>query len=287
MKFVEGDTRMVKNFLCGIAVGIANIIPGVSGGTIMVILGLFDKVVESISNIFKVDNVNRKRDFFFLCQILIGALTGLVMFAKIIDYMFAKIPVQTMFWFIGLILFSVPALIKKEIPKEKISWIYFAIGMFIVSIIIFLNPEETNLIITSFPKLNPIFLIKLVLIGVIVGGTMIMPGISGSMVLLIMGDYYLFKSYVANVTKFELIILLPLFVIGIGVLLGIGLSAKITSYFLKNHKKNMISFILGLIIASCIALIPFNVEYTYVVMSGSIFAFVLGGIFITYVEKIV
>ena len=81
---------MIKNVVCGILVGIANIIPGVSGGTIIVILGLFDKLMESISNVFKlkISFKERLENLWFIMQVLIGAAIGLVAFAKILNYLF-------------------------------------------------------------------------------------------------------------------------------------------------------------------------------------------------------
>lgn len=101
---------MIKNIVGGIFVGVANIIPGVSGGTIMVLLGLFNKLMESISNIFniKMKLKEKKEDFLFLFQFLIGAAIGLVGFAKILEILFVSFEVQTLYWFIGLILFSIP-----------------------------------------------------------------------------------------------------------------------------------------------------------------------------------
>ena len=89
---------MIKNLIGGIAVGIANVIPGVSGGTMMVILGIFNQVMESISGIFKPHNPNRKKDILFLLQVLLGAGIGLVGFAKVLEYLFAEFPTQTIFW---------------------------------------------------------------------------------------------------------------------------------------------------------------------------------------------
>lgn len=278
---------MIKNVLCGVAVGVANIIPGVSGGTIMVILGLFDKVIESVSNVFKVKNPNRFKDLFFLFQVLLGGAIGLVVFAKIIDWLFNNYPNQTLFWFVGLIALSIPSLLKNELKGNKVSWIPMLVGILIIFMIVYLNPGEKDINIVNFPELNPIFLIELIFIGIIVGGTMLMPGVSGSMVLLIIGEYYLFKSYVANVTTFDFNILLPLFFIAIGVALGILISAKLTSYFLKNYRRGTVSLILGLIIASCIVLIPINVNYNLYLMTTCLFSFIFGAIVIIIIERLV
>ena len=115
---------------------------------------------------------------------------------------------------------------------------------------------------------------------------MLMPGVSGSMVLLIIGQYYLFKSYLANVTTFQLNVLIPLCFIGIGVLIGIALSAKVCDYFIKHYKAGFLSFILGLIIASSLVLIPFDATYDVFIIVTSLLAFVFGGVIVLGLGKL-
>ena len=104
---------------------------------------------------------------------------------------------------------------------------------------------------------------------------MIFPGVSGSMVLLVIGWYHMFKGYVANVTTFKLKILIPLVLIAIGVLLGIVVSAKLTNYLLKHHKRNTMSLIFGLIVMSAIVIIPVG-NYTLSNTISSIIMFIFG-----------
>ena len=276
---------MIKNIIGGMAIGIANIIPGVSGGTIMVILGLFDKIIESVSRIFKINNPQRNQDILFLFQIIVGAIIGLITFAKVIDWLFGHYPTHTLFWFIGLIAFSIPSLIKKELKEHRISWIFVSIGVLIVFVMTYYNPGEKAYQIDVFPEITLFLMIKLFLISIIVGGTMLLPGVSGSMFLLIIGEYYLFKSYVAEVLSFNWNILIPLFFIGIGVIVGIILSAKLVQYYLREHRRNTVSFILGLIIASAIVLIPKNIHYDARLIVTSLVAFIFGAIVILSVEK--
>ncbi|PKM95976.1 MAG: DUF368 domain-containing protein [Firmicutes bacterium HGW-Firmicutes-1] len=276
---------MIKNIIGGMAVGIANIIPGVSGGTIMVILGLFDKIIESLSRIFKLNNPQRKNDIFFIFQVLIGVAIGLVAFAKVIDWLFANYPIHTLYWFIGLIVLSIPSVVKTELKGYRVSWIQILLGILIVFAMTYFNPGDQALQVEVFPQISLLLLMKLVFIGIIAGGTMLLPGVSGSMLLLIIGEYYLFKSYIANVLTFDWIIITPLFFIGIGIILGILISAKLTSYFLANHRRGTVSFILGLIIASAIVLIPYNIPYDGMLIITSLLAFLFGAAVILSIEK--
>ena len=283
---------MIKNVVCGILVGIANIIPGVSGGTIIVILGLFDKLMDAISNVFKlkISFKERLENLWFIMQVLIGAAIGLVAFAKVLNYLFVHFELQTIALFAGLILLSLPMLKKEEMDGKKINILFFILGVLTIGIINYLSPGEEGNIVTYeeliSKSLTPVFIGSLILMGVIGGATMIFPGVSGSMVLLVLGWYHMFKGYVAAVTTFDMKILIPLAFIAIGVGLGIIFSAKLTSFLLKKYKTNTMSFILGLIIMSAIVIFPLKKElYTFGNIITSVITFILGGVLIVLLEK--
>lgn len=277
---------MIKIFIGGITVGLANIIPGVSGGTMMVVLGLFNRVMESISGLFSIKNENRKDDFIFLCILGIGAVVGLVVFAKVLDVLFNTMPTQTMFAFVGMVMFSIPALLKKEINIEKVNIIYLIIGIMFIIILQLFSPETNEYVVTLFPTISFTYIGIMFLAGMVSGGAMFIPGVSGSMLLIITGQYYLFKSLLSNVTSFQLNILVPLFTMGIGIILGIIISSKITKYCLQNHHRNTMSFLLGLVIASSIVLIPVHVSYTLPLTITCLIAFTIGGLLVVLLEKI-
>ena len=278
---------MIKNIIGGIAIGIANVIPGVSGGTMMVILGIFNRMMEAISGIFKRVNPNRKDDIIFIFQVLVGAAIGIVGFAKILEILFEYYPTQTIYWFIGLIAFSIPLFVKGEMKGEKLAIVPFICGLAIIFGLEFLNPGEGNTVVNpDFPPLSSGLFIKMVIIGAISGATMIMPGVSGSMVLLILGEYYLFKSYLAHVTSFSLDVIMPLGFMAIGIAFGIVVSAKLCHYFTRTHKAGFLSLILGLIIASSLVLIPFDVSYDFNLILTSLLAALFGGIIVFGLSKI-
>ncbi len=277
---------MLKALIGGIAVGIANVIPGVSGGTMMIIMGIFNKVMDSISGVFQPKNPDRLKNIIFLFEVLVGAAVGIVGFAKVLEFLFNYYSTQTIYWFIGLVAFSIPAFKKSQIRDDKINVISLLVGMAVIFLITFLNPGESTDVNPAFPTVTAFLCVKMVIVGFIGGFTMLLPGVSGSMVLLIIGQYYLFKSYLANITQFSLQILIPLFFAAIGIALGIIASAKITSFALKKNKNVTLSFLLGLIIASAIVLIPINVVYTPMIIVTSAVAFVLGGIIITLLSRL-
>lgn len=283
---------MIKNVVCGILVGIANIIPGVSGGTIIVILGLFDKLMDAISNVFKlkISFKERLENLWFIMQVLIGAAIGLIAFAKILNYLFVHFELQTIALFAGLILLSLPMLKKEEMDGKKINILFFILGILTIGIINYLSPGEEGNIVTYeeliSKSLTPAFIGSLILMGAIAGATMIFPGVSGSMVLLVLGWYHMFKGYVAAVTTFDIKILIPLIFIALGIGIGIIFSAKLTSFLLKKYKINTMSFILGLIIMSAIVIFPLKKElYTFGNIITSVITFILGGGLIILLEK--
>ena len=214
---------MIKNIVGGILIGGANIIPGVSGGTIIVMLGIFDKTMSSISNLFKIKISWKERleAFKFLFTLMIGVGIGLVVFAKILTFLFDKFPNQTLACFSGLILFSLPSLKKQEMKDSKISIISFIAGILLIGALVFFSQGTGELTVSLeeivSKTLDIKYILTLFLLGAISGGAMIFPGISGSMVLLILGWYHLFKGYVANITSFEPNIIIGLIIIALGV----------------------------------------------------------------------
>lgn len=277
---------MIRNFIGGIAVGIANVIPGVSGGTMMVILGIFEKTMDSIAGVFKPHNPDRMKHILFLVQVLIGAAVGLVGFAKILNFLFANFPTQTIYWFIGLVVFSIPLFLKSEMKHEKIHWLFVLLGIVVIFLINFLSPaSDTATVNPEFPAVTLGHCITMIFAGFAGGFAMLLPGVSGSMVLLIFGQYYLFKSYLAAVTSFSLDVLIPLGFLGVGILLGIVVSAAVTAKAMKINKVATLSFILGLIIASSIVLIPLDAAYDLITIATCAISVVLGGFVVFLLHK--
>lgn len=277
----------LKPFFGGVAVGIANIIPGVSGGTMLVIFNLFEKLTNSVSDIFKKKTDTRKESIIFLLKVLIGTALGIIVFAKILGFTLEHIEAETIFWFMGLILFSVPIVIKNEMQNEKFNLFFFIIGFLIIAILEYFNLKGvTNSVNEENGLISYLILIGL---GIIGGLSMIFPGISGSMVLLVLGKYEMIRSYIDQITTLDINIFIKLGVFGIGAILGIVLSSKLLSNLLSKHKGKTVSLILGFIIASALIL-PLNLEtsikLTTEKVCGLIVSFVLGGIVIYYLDKI-
>ena len=271
----------------GMFVGIANIIPGVSGGTMLVIFNLFDRLTYAVSDIFKRHTETKKQSILFLFKILLSAAIGVIVFAKILGFTLEYYEAETILWFMGLILFSIPIIIRDELKGEKFNILFFILGFaFIIGLQYMQSKNPTNNLDST---MNLIHFVSLILLGIIGGATMIFPGVSGSMVLLVLGKYELIRSYIDKLTSFDKESFISLCFFGVGVILGIVLSAKLTSFLLKKYKGKTVSTILGFIIASALIL-PFNLEteikFTTMKICALMVWFILGGIVIYYIDQI-
>jgi putative membrane protein len=229
----------------------------------------------------------RKQSIIFILKLLIGVGIGLIGFAKLLGFTLKNLEAETIFWFMGLILFSVPLIVKKEMKNQKFNLLFFLIGVGIIAVLEYFN---LNSGVNTTTDDNSLFwLLGLFGLGIIGGATMIFPGVSGSMLMLVLGKYELVRSYIANVTTFDMNIILKLGIFGLGALVGIVLSSKLLTKLLKNHKGSTMSLILGFIIASALIL-PLNLEneivFTTEKICGLLVSFIFGGIVIYYINKL-
>ena len=276
-----------KSIFGGMFVGISNIIPGVSGGTMLVIFNLFDKLTYAISDIFKRNTQTRKKSLLLIFKVLLGAAIGVILFAKILGITLSYAQAQTIFWFMGLIIFSIPIVVKSELKNEKFSVLCFILGFAFIILLQYLQSKNPDNDINS--TMNLVHIISLILYGIIGGATMIFPGVSGSMVLLVLGKYEMIRSYIDNLTNFDKESIISLCIFGIGVIIGIIISAKLTTFLLHRYKGKTVSVILGFILASALVL-PFNIDneikFTTMNICSLIISFVFGGIIIYYINRL-
>lgn len=238
--------------LKGFVLGIANIIPGVSGGTLAITLGIYEELIGIVSHFFS----NIKKNILFIIPIGIGAVLSILLGSKIVNYTLDHYKIATTLFFIGLIIGGIP-LIYKKVKKEKKEAkhiITFLITFFFIIGLTFLKSGENTI---SLETINITMIITLFLVGGLAAATMIIPGISGSFVLMLLGFYEPITETIASLTDFSLlthnIMILAPFGIGIGI--GIILIAKIIEYLLKKHEELTYYAILGFIFSSIISLI--------------------------------
>lgn len=253
----------ITDIIKGIFIGIANIIPGVSGGTIALSMGIYDKLIGAISNFLK----DWKKSIITLLPILAGCGIGLIGFTYMIDYLLSEHTFVTCMAFIGLILGGLPILTKQLRGKIKargrsigISDILAFVVLFAAAILLAMSDsgEEVLRTLTATPGL----MVIMFFIGIIASATMVIPGVSGSLVLMVLGYYYAIigsiKDFLEALKTMDIPALtngfLILFPLGIGILLGIFLIAKLITFLFERYGVQTYCAILGLILSSPIAI---------------------------------
>ena len=246
--------QYLANFFKGIAVGTANVIPGVSGGTIALITGIFERLINALKSfnltalklLFKGDikGFIKHTDFWFLVSIGLGVITAILTIAKVFDFLFAQYPIYLWSFFFGMILVSI-YYVGITIEKINIKTIIaFIIGTAIALFIAFGTPAKENS-----------NLIYLLICGAVATCSMILPGLSGSFVLVLMGNYQLIMIDAVN--DLNLKILIP---VAIGGVVGLLAFSHLLSWIFKNYRDITISVLTGFILGSMPIIYPWKNE---------------------------
>lgn len=264
--------NFLVDLIKGVFVGIANVIPGVSGGTMAVSFGIYDKLLNAISSLLK----SFKKSFLTLLPIILGMAIGIVGFTYIIPWLLANFPFATSCAFTGLIIGGIPAILRslkdgwqsEEKKSLLVNILVFLILLAIAMAMVFLNGDsESGIALTASAGM----IVKIFFMGVIASATMVIPGVSGSLVLMILGYYF---GVINSVKQFvealrtlnlqgmlnQLYILIPF---AIGCVLGIFFISKLISYLLKHFASATFSGILALVASSPISIFyKVNQEYS-------------------------
>ena len=242
----------IKKIIAGIAIGIANVIPGVSGGTIAVVFGVYSDLIGAASLDIKTIKANFK---IYLC--LFGGIgLGVLLFARLFKIVYERFPIQTNFFFIGLIVGSIFIIFEFVREKEqkssfktasKILW--FFIGLSIMLALYFFKGAAASST-AAVETLSLGSFIFLFLAGFVGAAAMVIPGISGSFLLLIIGAYY---TVIKAITELNIPVLIP---VGLGILAGIILSARLIGFLMEKFPKITYAFILGLVAGSIRHILP-------------------------------
>lgn len=249
---------MIKNILKGMVVGVANIIPGVSGGTMMVSMGIYDKLIHCLTHLFK----EFKESMKFLIPIFVGVGIALVGLSFIIQPAFEHFPLPTSCLFIGLIMGGLPAVWKKVKGKGvKVSYIIpFLVFFVLVAGLALIGEKEGNAADLTFGLWS---CVKLFLVGIIASATMVIPGVSGSMMLLLLGYYNpivsAIKDFVTALASLDMQGILQgcgvLVPTGLGIVVGIFAIAKLIEIIFERFPMQAYWAIIGLIVASPFAVL--------------------------------
>ena len=246
----------LRVFLCGILMGIADAIPGISGGTIALLLGIYEELIGSISNfnIYLFQNLKKKGIKYcwnkingnFLLSLISGVLLSLVSFVKIFSILIQKYPLFIWSFFLGLILATL-FVINRNVKKWNIvNFILIFIFAFLTILLSIINPSISE-------NIN---LFYILICGIIASSAMILPGISGSLILVILGVYTLIINALNNLEYNIILVFL------IGCLIGIINFSKIIKWLFHNYRDYTFSIMLGLVIGSIYTVWPWKKSFT-------------------------
>ena len=260
--------KTIVEILRGVLIGLANIIPGVSGGTMMVSMGIYDTIIGCINTLFK----DFRRCVKILWPYLVGMVLGILGLAKLITYLLGTFPLQTNLTFIGLIFGGLPVILHKTKGEKKGApgLIAFVAAFALVIVLQILGEGNGQDEALSF-SIGQILI--LFIMGVIASATMVIPGVSGSMMLMLLGYYNPIVGSVSrmvdallHVNMSEILaccgVLVPF---GIGVVVGIFAIAKLIELLLSRYPGPTYCAILGLVAASPVAILM-AMDYTGVTL---------------------
>ncbi|OON94364.1 MAG: hypothetical protein ATN31_03530 [Candidatus Epulonipiscioides saccharophilum] len=275
----------MKNIVIGMILGVANVIPGVSAGTMAVVFKIYDQLLDSIS----VDLKKLKKNAKFLITLGIGVIAGIVLFSKLITFLYDNYNMQTNFVFIGVILGSIPMIYKKIVSEKDLE--VGGILPFIIPLIIMLYMAATGEEKASgaiIQEINLATALLFVFAGAVSAFTMIIPGISGSFILLTIGCYETIIASISEMTSlavnfingsaslediFRSYYLWVLILFGIGVVIGLIGGSSLVQTLLKKYTQGTYLVILGLVVGSIFTIYP-GITFNFTGLSAILFMMV-------------
>ena len=283
---------MLLNGIRGFCMALADSVPGVSGGTIAFLLGFYDTFIESLNDLMGRDNDRRKAAFLFLVKLGVGWVIGFCMSVLILSSLFEVHIYRISSLFLGLTLFAIPMVIReeKEVLKDRYGNIVFTlIGVLLVFCITYFNPSGGEGISVSVEHLSLGLVVYVFFTAMIAITAMVLPGISGSTLLLIFGLYVPIIGAVKEFLHMNMDYFPILMVFGLGVVTGIVGIIKIIKMCLERYRSQTIYTIIGLMTGSLYAITmgPTTLDVPRVPMSPSTFSilfFLLGGVILAGLE---
>lgn len=249
----------ILNILRGMVVGLSNVIPGVSGGTMMVSMGIYDKLILVLTHFIK----KFKEAVMLVLPLGIGMLLAIAIFSKVFSQvLFPNYPLQTNLFFIGLIIGGLPVIYKKVKGKKTGFGSILAFAFFFVLVVGMAMMGE-GVDTGAEVSISLGSMIELFFVGMVAAGTMVIPGVSGSMVMMILGYYNMIidtiNAFIDALRAFDVAgmfvcctVLVPF---GIGMIVGIVVVAKFIEFILKKYSQIAYWAIIGLIVASPFAIL--------------------------------
>lgn len=284
------------NFIRGFCMALADSVPGVSGGTIAFILGFYDNFVNSLNNLISGNKADRLRALKFLAKIGIGWGTGFILSVLFITSIFEKNIYEISSLFLGFIIASIPLIIKSERKTLKENYkniIFLIIGVIVVCAITYFNPMtgSNHSFSIKFENLSIGLGVYVFISGMVAISAMVLPGISGSTILLIFGLYTPILNGIKEILKLNLEYLPGIVIFGLGILVGVFVTVRSVRSLLRRYRSQTIYCIIGLMVGSIYTVImgPKSLEIPQASMSISTFSiifFAIGCTLVPALEKL-
>ena len=269
---------------------LADSVPGVSGGTVAFLLGFYDKFITSLDHLMSGTKEEKIEAIKFLIRIGIGWVVGMGAAVSVLASIFDDRIYEISSLFLGLIIFAIPMICKEEKDSLKGKYqniIWAVIGVVLVAAITYFNPVSGKGISVSVEHLNIALVVYIFAVAMVAISAMVLPGISGSTMLLIFGLYVPVITALKEVMHLHLSYFPVIVIFGLGVLAGI----KLIRRALENHRSAMIYFVIGMMIGSLYAIVmgPTTLENTKAAMTLHTFHpifFIIGIVIVFGLEKI-
>lgn len=286
--------QLLINVVRGFCMALADSVPGVSGGTVAFILGFYDKFIGSLSHLVNGSKEERKEAVFFLAKLMLGWLIGFCLSVLVLGKIFETHIYELSSLFMGLSVFALPIVIQEEkaVLKEKYQNVFFAfVGIGVVVLITYLNSRGTEAGAVDIAHLSFGTAIYIFLVAMVAISAMVLPGISGSTLLLIFGLYVPIISAIKEFLHFNFKYFWALVIFGLGIIAGILTVIKLVRAGLERHRSMMVYLILGLMLGAlyAIAMGPTTLDVPQPAMTVKTFHplfFLLGGLVLFGLQKL-
>ena len=285
---IKNLKEWILNFINGFCMALADSVPGVSGGTVAFILGFYDKFIGSLDGLFRGKMEEKKAALLFLIKLGIGWACGFIIAALVLGSIFNKQIYNISSLFIGFIIFAIPIVIYEEreaLKKNYLNVIFALIGIVFVVAITLLNPASGQGISVHVDNLSIGLIAYVFFAAMIAISAMVLPGISGSTLLLIFGLYVPIMSAVKEFLHMNFSYFPILCVFGLGVITGIVLFVGLIRKALEKFRPQTIYVIIGMMIGSLFSIVmgPTTLEVPQAAMSFNTFNilfFIIGGVIV-------
>lgn len=280
------------NFFNGFMMALADSVPGVSGGTIAFLLGFYDKFINSLNSLMSKNKNHRKSGIRFLIKIGIGWVIGVISSILIITSIFETHIYKVSSLFMGFIVLSIPIVImeEKDVLKGKyLNIIFTIIGVALVTLITYFNSTQvTSMTLTNLSFSSCIYIF---LVGMIAISAMILPGISGSTLLLIFGLYLPIINGIKDLLHLNFSSFWGLVIFGLGIITGILSIIKLLKKALEKYRSQTVYTIIGLMLGSLYSIImgPTTLDVPVAALNFNNFSivfFIIGGVFVWGLQKL-